>query len=642
VYIWTHKQLDTNSKVRERGSQQIFSPHTHFLTDNSCLLPILIVIATLTKRRMAKASGRRRSSSLTPCQHQEDVEEGGEEGSFLSENSGHHHNNLMSGYSGESPVMDGPERSPTSILLPLGTITNTGNMSSSAPVTEGRQSSCSMKDRTNSITTISEIDGKIHPVQGMDTVCISCRQMISDRYIMRMGETSWHESCLICCLCQIQLTRTCYSREGKLYCRADYDKLFAAKCSACLGPIPSTDLVMRVLDNVYHLSCFSCLSCGRLLEKGDQFVVRGGGRQLCCRPDFEKEMSSMSSMSLRCPDYLNSQRSESAVVPSTHHQNSPVSSSVPTNISTNLNSANLSSCGSVSGRLTPPTTPQTTTSGGHSTPLGSSSSAISPGQGGGNQAGQGHPPTVRQDGRRGPKRPRTILTTAQRRAFKASFETSPKPCRKVREHLAKETGLSVRIVQVWFQNQRAKLKKIQRKQQQLQQQQSQSSSLGDSTSEKGEKIYARLGINTSSGHQSGHLTDSSLDSPSNSFSTPLGGGISYLTHSPEDPYYSPHDPERGFGTKGGGRGDMTAIDSESSLTGLDDVLMGGHPHHQGGQRESMPSLQSMDGDQPHLNHQSLHHHQQHHPGLGSNPIDKLYSMQSSYFNSSDCECIGSN
>lgn len=29
------------------------------------------------------------------------------------------------------------------------------------------------------------------------------------------------------------------------------------------------------------------------------------------------------------------------------------------------------------------------------------------------------------------KRPRTILTTAQRRKFKASFEISQKPCRKV-------------------------------------------------------------------------------------------------------------------------------------------------------------------------------------------------------------------
>lgn len=71
--------------------------------------------------------------------------------------------------------------------------------------------------------------------------------------------------------------------------------------------------------------------------------------------------------------------------------------------------------------------------------------------------------TRHKDGRRGPKRPRTILTSAQRRQFKASFEVSPKPCRKIREALAKDTGLSVRVVQVWFQNQRAKMKKIQRK-----------------------------------------------------------------------------------------------------------------------------------------------------------------------------------
>ncbi|XP_029003321.1 LIM homeobox transcription factor 1-alpha [Betta splendens] len=72
-----------------------------------------------------------------------------------------------------------------------------------------------------------------------------------------------------------------------------------------------------------------------------------------------------------------------------------------------------------------------------------------------------------------PKRPRTILTTQQRRTFKASFEVSSKPCRKVRETLAAETGLSVRVVQVWFQNQRAKMKKLARRQQQQQEQQQQ-------------------------------------------------------------------------------------------------------------------------------------------------------------------------
>ncbi|KAG5873779.1 hypothetical protein JTB14_022208 [Gonioctena quinquepunctata] len=42
------------------------------------------------------------------------------------------------------------------------------------------------------------------------------------------------------------------------------------------------------------------------------------------------------------------------------------------------------------------------------------------------------PASRSHDGRRGPKR-RTILTTQQRRAFKASFEVSPKPCRKARQ-----------------------------------------------------------------------------------------------------------------------------------------------------------------------------------------------------------------
>lgn len=58
-----------------------------------------------------------------------------------------------------------------------------------------------------------------------------------------------------------------------------------------------------------------------------------------------------------------------------------------------------------------------------------------------------------------PKRPRTILNAPQRKAFKYAFEKGQKPTRKVREQLARETGLSVRVVQVWFQNQRAKIKK---------------------------------------------------------------------------------------------------------------------------------------------------------------------------------------
>lgn len=151
--------------------------------------------------------------------------------------------------------------------------------------------------------------------------------------------------------------------------------MFSIKCLRCGDRVQPNDMVMRAQNYVFHLTCFVCCVCCQPLQKGEQFILRGG--QLFCRHDFEKDL------------YL-----------SQHH------------------------CPDDEFMM----------------------DEMRP-----------------RDGRRGPKRPRTILTSSQRRQFKASFEMSPKPCRKIREALAKDTGLSVRVVQVWFQNQRAKMKKIQRK-----------------------------------------------------------------------------------------------------------------------------------------------------------------------------------
>ena len=123
-----------------------------------------------------------------------------------------------------------------------------------------------------------------------------------------------------------------------------------------------------------------------------------------------------------------------------------------------------------------------------------------------------------RDGRRGPKRPRTILTSAQRRQFKSSFEMSPKPCRKVREALAKDTGLSVRVVQVWFQNQRAKMKKIQRK-----------------SKQDGDKGIDKDGIKEEKGiKQESPSSEHSHYLLSNSFEQPLNPNNPYLSDGKTD------------------------------------------------------------------------------------------------------------
>ncbi|XP_022216775.2 LIM homeobox transcription factor 1-beta [Drosophila obscura] len=212
-------------------------------------------------------------------------------------------------------------------------------------------------------------------------LCEGCGQKIHDRYLMNVGEANWHEQCLACCYCGMQLHNTCYVRNSKLYCKMDYDRLFGVKCASCCHAILPQELVMRPIPNyVFHLPCFVCYACRLPLQKGEQFMLRDG-QLFCYRHDLEKEMF--------------------------------------------LAAAAAQHCGFV---------------------------------------GLDEEDLLRpRDGRRGPKRPRTILTSQQRKQFKASFDQSPKPCRKVREALAKDTGLSVRVVQVWFQNQRAKMKKIQRK-----------------------------------------------------------------------------------------------------------------------------------------------------------------------------------
>ncbi|XP_052454517.1 LIM/homeobox protein LMX-1.2-like isoform X1 [Carassius gibelio] len=346
------------------------------------------------------------------------------------------------------------------------------------------------------------------------SVCEGCHRPISDRFLLRVNDSSWHEECLQCSVCQQLLTMSCYSRDHKLYCKHDYQQLFAAKCSGCLEKIAPSEFVMRALESVYHLGCFCCCVCERQLCKGDEFVLKEG--QLLCKNDYEKEKDLLHSVS---PDMSDSDKSEEEDLD------------------------------------------------------------LKPEKGAG---GQGKGADDGKDPRR-PKRPRTILTTQQRRAFKASFEVSSKPCRKVRETLAAETGLSVRVVQVWFQNQRAKMKKLARRQQQQQEQQ---------TSQ-------RLGQD---------VISSRMENLMNSY-TPLAPPPQHQLVSMEtsgystDPFQHGLTPPQMPGDHMNPYGNDSIfhdIDSDTSLTSLSDCFMAA---------AEAGSLQTRLG----------------------NPIDRLYSMQSSYF-----------
>lgn len=55
-------------------------------------------------------------------------------------------------------------------------------------------------------------------------LCGSCCGPISDRYIMRVVDAFYHENCLQCTSCSVHLMHSCFARNGKLYCRVDYER----------------------------------------------------------------------------------------------------------------------------------------------------------------------------------------------------------------------------------------------------------------------------------------------------------------------------------------------------------------------------------------------------------------------------------
>lgn len=233
--------------------------------------------------------------------------------------------------------------------------------------------------------------------------------------------------------------------------------------------------------------------------------------------------------------------------------------------------------------------------------------------------------------RRITKRPRTILNAVQRYDFREAFKQSPKPCRKVREHLASKTGLSVRVVQVWFQNERAKVKKMQRRQQQHLINQKLNGKKGIKLSKKVKKGKNRSKF------------DSDLNSEENSLAA----------NEDEDEYDELDDDE----SEQSSDDDLydesdedLEDDDEDDDIGLKEMLnpvqSPGNLNNNNTSSSSSSSTSSLSNNsdfilqqqqQQQHNYQQQHHmyqqhsHQMHHFAHQQQPIERLFSMQNAYF-----------
>ncbi|CAL8308400.1 LIM/homeobox protein Lhx1 [Gadus morhua] len=233
--------------------------------------------------------------------------------------------------------------------------------------------------------------------------CAGCDKPILDRFLLKVLDRTWHVKCVTCCECKSNLTEKCFSRDGRLYCKTDFFRRFGTKCGGCSEGISPSDLVRRAQSKVFHLGCFTCVMCNKQLSTGEELYVLDELKFIC------KE------------DYQNSQGRDTVLL-------------------------SVTTCSDPS--LSPDPQDPLADDGKES-----EGGPLSDKEGANNENEEASVAGKRRG-------PRTTIKAKQLETLKAAFAATPKPTRHIREQLAQETGLNMRVIQVWFQNRRSKERRM--------------------------------------------------------------------------------------------------------------------------------------------------------------------------------------
>ncbi|XP_062589850.1 LIM/homeobox protein Lhx5-like [Saccostrea cucullata] len=310
--------------------------------------------------------------------------------------------------------------------------------------------------------------------------CAACDRPILDRFLLNVLDRAWHAKCVQCSDCKITLTDKCFSRDGKLYCRNDFFRRFGTKCAGCTQGISPNDLVRRARNKVFHLKCFTCIICRKQLSTGEELYVMDENRFICKEDYISSKLQGSSDIEDEDLDVaLEHQTSLSDKDFSIDGDNNTdidskenILTSVPNNNNINNNnnlnkSSSLNSLPSSPDPLKDDTallkissdsnhSTQSCDTNGNSIPT---NNTLTPD---GDRSGEEMNDNANGGSSAGAKRrgPRTTIKAKQLETLKAAFAATPKPTRHIREQLAQETGLNMRVIQVWFQNRRSKERRM--------------------------------------------------------------------------------------------------------------------------------------------------------------------------------------
>ncbi|XP_072596248.1 actin-binding LIM protein 1 isoform X11 [Vulpes vulpes] len=129
--------------------------------------------------------------------------------------------------------------------------------------------------------------------------CAGCGRDIKNGQALLALEKQWHLGCFKCKSCGKVLTGEYISKDGAPYCEKDYQGLFGVKCEACHQFI--TGKVLEAGDKHYHPSCARCSRCNQMFTEGEEMYLQGS---TVWHPDCKQSTKTEEKLRLLSPPCL--------------------------------------------------------------------------------------------------------------------------------------------------------------------------------------------------------------------------------------------------------------------------------------------------------------------------------------------------
>ncbi|XP_029400943.1 actin-binding LIM protein 2 isoform X3 [Mus pahari] len=150
----------------------------------------------------------------------------------------------------------------------------------------------------------TSLGNSAHVAQGLRS-CGGCGLEIKNGQALVALDKHWHLGCFKCKTCGKLLNAEYISKDGLPYCEADYHSKFGIRCDGCEKYI--TGRVLEAGEKHYHPSCALCVRCGQMFSEGEEMYLQGSSiwhpacRQAARTEDKSKETRTSSESIVSVP-----------------------------------------------------------------------------------------------------------------------------------------------------------------------------------------------------------------------------------------------------------------------------------------------------------------------------------------------------